>query len=263
MPKNEQLPHTLVKYSSAIIGYIYTLCWSVSFYPQVIMNHARKSTTGLSADFSMLNVVGFLCYSIYTISFYCSSSIEEEYENRNDGGQNSVRSNDVAFALHAFLVCSFQMYQIVYYDKRFSWKSLAIGTRCFLIVSALLCLLYVGFILCGSNHLEWIDFLYLLSSIKLAITIIKYPPQVFMNYQRKSTEGWNIHTVLYDFAGGIFSFMQVTIEAIDLNDLNVITGNWVKIGLSLVSLLFDTIFIVQHYVLYPHRKGDEVVKIFV
>eukprot|EP01083_Nonionella_stella_P053040 140504_1 len=58
LPKNEQLPHTFAKYFSAIIGYIYSLCWSISFYPQVIMNYRRKSTTGLSADFSILNVAG-------------------------------------------------------------------------------------------------------------------------------------------------------------------------------------------------------------
>jgi cystinosin len=260
LPKDENLSTIFVKYVSAIIGYIYFLCWSVSFYPQVIMNHTRKSTSGLSADFSILNVFGFACYSIYTTSFYFSATIRKEYEDRNDDGNNSVQSNDVAFAIHAFLLSSIQMLQIIRYDAQFSWKSLSIWTRYFLIFSSALCFSFAGLVLHSvggsSNEFQWIDFLYMLSSLKLAISIIKYIPQVLMNYQRKSTVGWNVWNVLLDCTGGILSLIQLVIDALDMNDFSAITGNWVKFGLSLVSILFDIVFIVQHYILYPHHNAD-------
>ena len=34
-------------------------------------------------------------------------------------------------------------------------------------------------------------------------------PQVFLNYRRQSTEGWNVHNVLLDFGGGLLSLVQV------------------------------------------------------
>ena len=41
----------------------------------------------------------------------------------------------------------------------------------------------------------------------------RYIPQVVLNYQRKSTEGWNISNSLTDIAGGVFSIMQQCVDA--------------------------------------------------
>lgn len=49
---------------STTLGWLYTLSWSTSFYPQTILNHKRKSVSGLSIDFLYLNVLGFACYSV-------------------------------------------------------------------------------------------------------------------------------------------------------------------------------------------------------
>jgi len=43
---------------------------------------------------------------------------------------------------------------------------------------------------------------------KAVITFVKYMPQVFLNWKRKSTVGWSIENVLLDFSGGFFSFAQ-------------------------------------------------------
>ncbi len=40
-----------------------------------------------------------------------------------------------------------------------------------------------------------------------------------------------------------------------LQDWSPVTGNPVKFGLGSVSMLFDVIFMVQHYVLYPEAEG--------
>jgi hypothetical protein len=47
MPKNNELPGRWYPVISASIGYTYFLCWSVSFYPQVLNNLRRRTTTGL------------------------------------------------------------------------------------------------------------------------------------------------------------------------------------------------------------------------
>ena len=64
-----------------------------------------------------------------------------------------------------------------------------------------------------AQALSWLDFLTYASYIKLFITLIKYIPQAYMNFVRKSTEGWSIGNVLLDFAGGIFSILQMILDA--------------------------------------------------
>ena len=257
LPKDQNLPTPSVRYASSIIGYIYFLCWSISFYPQVILNYTRKTTSGLSADFAILNVVGFGCYAIYACSFFFSTEIQKEYQARFDDKENSVQSNDVAFAFHAVLLSSVQMWQVIHYDTTFScWKKLFGPTRFFLVFCGLLCSVYGILVAKGYKGLQWIDYLYMLSSIKLTITIIKYIPQVLLNYQRKSTDGWNVWNVLLDFGGGTLSLAQLFMDAFDMNDFGAITGNFIKFGLGLVSILFDVVFIVQHYILYPTISGD-------
>lgn len=268
MPKNEDLPSPIYRQISSCIGWIYFLCWSISFYPQIILNYQRQSTTGLSSDFSLLNVVGFICYSIYTGCFFWSDTIKNQYKERHsdisESESSTVQSNDVAFAFHAFLLSSVQLGQIFYYHtsrQRSGYISLfSKWTRYFLIGAALLCVSYGGLLWCNPrNDLLLIDYLYMLSSIKLTITTIKYMPQAFLNYRRKSTVGWNIYNALLDVCGGLLSLLQLVLDCVDMNEWSGITGNWVKFGLSFVSIGFSTLFITQHYILYPQPVEYETV----
>lgn len=54
----------------------------------------------------MLNVVGFVCYTVSTASFLFSSEIRHEYAARHPlAPEPTGRPNDLAFALHAAIVC--------------------------------------------------------------------------------------------------------------------------------------------------------------
>lgn len=79
--------------------------------------------------------------------------------------------------------------------------------------------------------------------------------QVWLNYKRQSTLGWNINQVLLDFSGGVFSVFQLCMEAFIKADLSAITGDPVKFGLGLVSVIFDIIFMIQHYSLYRDNNA--------
>lgn len=100
------------------------------------------------------------------------------------------------------------------------------------------------------NGLSILDVVLYLSYVKLAITIIKYVPQAYMNYQRKATTGWSIHNILLDFTGGALSILQMFLLASNYNDWVSIFGNFTKFGLGVVSISFDILFVIQHYVLY-------------
>lgn len=65
--------------------------------------------------------------------------------------------------------------------------------------------------------------------------------------------------MLLDFAGGWFSLAQLAIDSWLQNDWSGVTGNPVKFGLGNISIVFDIIFILQHYVLYrqPGKHVDD------
>ena len=107
-------------------------------------------------------------------------------------------------------------------------------------------------ILGGGSDWAWIDVLYALGYVKLLVTFVKYIPQAWLNYKRKSTKGWSIWQILFDITGGVLSISQLIIDASFQADWSGITGNPLKFGLGFVSILFDLIFITQHYVLYRH-----------
>lgn len=100
--------------------------------------------------------------------------------------------------------------------------------------------------------------IYAISYVKLLLTVFKYIPQVVANFRRKSTIGWSIVQQLLDFSGGLLSLLQLVIDSALQADWSGLTGNPVKFGLANISLLFDIVFIVQHFVLYgPVEEGSK------
>ena len=97
--------------------------------------------------------------------------------------------------------------------------------------------------------------IYVLGYVKLITVICKYIPQMWVNYKRKSTVGWSIYPMLMDFAGGWLSLAQLAIDSSLQHDWAGVTGNPVKFGLSNITIVFDVVFMLQHYVLY--RGSDK------
>lgn len=92
---------------SSIIGWVYFVAWSVSFYPQIFINCKRKSVTGLSFDFLALNFMGHTLYAIFNICLFWVPFIENQYFERHPKGLNPVLLNDVFFSIHASLITLF------------------------------------------------------------------------------------------------------------------------------------------------------------
>lgn len=61
---------------SVVVGWIYFIAWSVSFYPQIYSNFRRKSVVGLNFDFVGLNLIGFCLYTVFNIGLYFVPTIE-------------------------------------------------------------------------------------------------------------------------------------------------------------------------------------------
>ncbi|XP_010869837.1 cystinosin [Esox lucius] len=238
-----------------VIGWIYFLAWSISFYPQAFENWRRKSVVGLNFDFLALNLTGFIAYSVFNVGLFWVPYIKEEFVKNNPNGVNPVDANDVFFSLHAVVLTLVYIYQCAIYERggqKVSWIAtglLVIGWTFALVT------LFVAV----AKKITWLEYLYYFSYIKLGVTLVKYIPQAYMNYKRQSTEGWSIGNVLLDFIGGSFSLIQMFLQSYNNDEWKLIFGDPTKAGLGLLSIFFDVVFIVQHYCLYRHKARYELV----
>jgi len=85
------------RYSSTIKGK-----GNITYHHQILC-----STEGFSVEFATLNPMGFLFYSLYTVAGYIDRDI----------GAGNVATNDLFFALHAFMASAIQLTHIFVYGN--------------------------------------------------------------------------------------------------------------------------------------------------
>ncbi|XP_049301139.1 cystinosin homolog [Anopheles funestus] len=205
---------------SMLIGWTYTVCWTIGDYFQAWTSYRRKSVVGLSFDFLYLNIVGNCCYATFNVVLFASEYIEEEYFRRHPFGLNPVVANDVGYAVHAVFGNLVLITQCYIYQSGGNVVSTAVK----LLISGYVVMVSVFFTLTIQHQMHWLDFLYILSYVKLSTNLIKYIPQVLMNYQRKSTEGFAISNRLLHMAGGLLSLMQMVLNGWNYDDWQSIVG---------------------------------------
>ncbi|XP_078488162.1 cystinosin [Ciona intestinalis] len=246
--------HTLV-IANTVIGWLYFVAWSVSFYPQTILNYQRKSVIGLNFDYIVYNITGFLAYGFYNIGLFWIPVVKEEYLKMYPDGVNPVQANDVFFTIHAVVLTAIVIVQCFIYERGGQRVSIIATVLLSLAWTAMFVLLFVAV----AGKITWLVYLMVFSYLKLGVTLIKYIPQVYMNFQRKSTEGWSIGNVLLDFTGGSLSILQMFLQSYNNDEWDLVFGDPTKFGLGVFSIFFDIIFMVQHYVLYrPRKTGFEI-----
>jgi len=103
------------------------------------------------------------------------------------------------------------------------------------------------------NQYNWMQFLVFCVPV---IVFIKSLPQLYLNHLRKSTAGWSIDAILLDFTGGSLFMLQQ-----GLRDWEVVWINLLKFVLILTSMIFDILFMIQHYYLYSEKELPSVMKI--
>jgi cystinosin len=67
-----------------------------------------------------------------------------------------------------------------------------------------------------------------------------------------------IWQIILDFSGGVLSDLQLVGDCYVLEEWSGITGNLAKLLLGFVSITFDTIFMLQHYVWYADRDTEGI-----
>lgn len=239
---------------SAIMGWWYFLAWSVSFFPQIYINYRRKSCIGQSFDYLFLNLLGFASYTVFNVCFFFSDEIKQEYADRFNS-KNEVQINDVGFAVMALILTTYNIWQAFTYER--GGQVLTKPVYYFMMLSVVFGCVW-ALILCFGVRTKVffnpLDLLYGLSMLKLAISVYKYIPQIYLNYSRKTTAGWNIYNVLLDFTGGSLSVAQELMDAQRNDTWSALAGNAAKFGLGSFSVIYDIIMMIQHYCLYAENN---------
>lgn len=247
----------------------------------------------MSVDGKKRNVLtkktGFFAYFVSNLVFFYSPLIREQYDRRHEGLAPTVQINDIWFAGHGFLMSVITASQY-FLPHVWGFRPSHGGKPSRFIMGVFSgCIIGVVFIVLVvlrspyRNSIDedvvrsswvWLDATYAISYVKLVVTLIKYTPQVVVNYKNKSvlqvprepspetdmtrsTVGWSISQILLDFAGGVLSITQQGIDSYLQGDWSGITGNPVKFALGNVSMMYDVVFVTQHYVLYPGGKEKD------
>ncbi|CAI0456690.1 unnamed protein product [Linum tenue] len=194
--------------------------------------------------------LGWLAFVSWSISFYPQQQYFEKYGHEQ---MIPVAANDVAFSIHAVVLTAITLFQVFIYERGTQTISkISIG-----IVSVVWLFAAVCVFVALPSH-SWLWLISIFNFIQVSMTVIKYIPQAVMNFMRKSTEGFSIGNILLDFTGGVANYGQMATQSIDQNSWVNFYGNIGKTLLSLVSIFFDILFMVQHYILYRPKKTSGI-----
>jgi cystinosin len=96
-----------------------------------------------------------------------------------------------------------------------------------------------------------IGYISLMGYYKLLSSLLKYIPQLLWNRKRESTQGWSVCSVFMDLTGGIFSVLEIILELVFIYHFKL---NITKLLLGSLTIIYDLLFVYQHYILYPSSK---------
>jgi cystinosin len=245
----------MLSISSEIIGWAYTIFFSVSYYPQIAHFVRTKSVKGFSLDGAHMAFISNVLYALYNWAFKLDEGLRNKYEILF-GSENLIQPNDAWFASQASVASFITSTLGLYYSYRengrvvFNYTLLGKITIAFTFIAIAILL-----ILISSNC---IDFIYLFlgfSIIKAIYSVTLYLPQLCTNYRLKSTRGFAIWGVFLDMSGGILSLIQLFIDSSNCENAgSIIWGNPSKFGIGVWSVFVNSLFIIQ-YVYYDSGKS--------
>lgn len=174
-----------------------------------------------------------------------------------------LQLNDVAYTVHGLFCVLIVFYQVHFSAFKKARTTLSSSTRGLLYLVGSLCVITIGNVLLFKDRASFtlLDIAEALGYIKVMMSVSKYIPQLIYNHQRKSTKGWAINSTILDVVGGVSSLGQLFLDGYINDDLSSIWGNTSKLMLALVTIGFDMIFLLQHYVIFPKYFKPEMISL--
>lgn len=245
-----------------LLGLLYVAAWSISMYPPVITNLRKRSSAAISKDFVLLNSAGYF-YLLISLTIQLFFWVPTSRTVLQDGTvpadlKPKVTNFDFWYCFHGFVMNLVLLSQVIYGVKLWKLKTDNFHIRMkpyyyrFLVISIVVFSILTFRFGVENGKQGWsntrsLSYCNSLFVLKISMSLIKYIPQVIHNYDRKSMEGFAIQSVVLDVTGGIASLLQLLVQITNEHELNYMTivSNFGKIGLALVTLTFNFIFISQ------------------
>lgn len=252
---------------SSFCGWGYVLCWGVSLYPPLILNYHTKSVEGVSIDFAYLNFWGCLFYLASVSMMFFSTTVKLEYALAHAANatrmnepqkQPLVRLNDVVYGFHSLLLVIGLLYQ--FYCSGYRYSSTQTLSRSVKLISvigvlcALLLILHAYEISTTRRHYQLVDVANIFGTVKVFFSGIKYIPQAFFIYQRKSVKGFAVKGCITDILGGLLCSLQLLIDAYLVNDLRGILKHPAKLLIAADAIFFGVFFIAQYKIYFKDEE---------
>lgn len=236
------------------LGALYITAWSISSYTPILTNIKHRSAQGVSFDFAVLNSFGYLymTLSMFTTWFCWVVDPEQPLENPQ------LSWFDLLYSLHGSLLNWVLLSQLIcgeriwgFHDTKFRMKTVYYRVW---VVSMLACLYCTLHFVIKTHFSGWdnsytLRYCNQLFMLKVAMSFVKYIPQILYNAQRQSVKGFSTTGVCLDMTGGIASLLQFLLGISKQNDYHldwhIIWLNIGKISLSLVTMGFCSVFLWQ------------------
>eukprot|EP01080_Neovahlkampfia_damariscottae_P008789 gene8789-737_t len=244
---------------SDLSGWIYFISWTLMYYPQIYLNHTKKSASGLSYDFVAYTTMGTTAYFLFNMILFFSDSASKEYMNVFELAKNPIQINDFLFATNSLLSSVVIVVQCLIYDggnQEISKPTLGIVSVAYMTLGF--------YLLMSTMSFSFVRFLVLSGQLKLLTILFKYIPQVYFNFKRKSCKGHSLGMIVLDLLGGFFSIAQVYLIAWEQDKSVPIFTGWSinpKIGLGFLSTSFAIIFWIQHVIYHEKKIENEQLEI--
>lgn len=263
---------------SSLCGWIYVFCWGISLYPPLLLNYRTKSVEGLSLDFAYLNFWGCTFYLFSVSLLYFSTTVRLEYALAQEASSRTakgaikqplVQFNDVIYGIHSLILVIILLSQFYLFGyKKSPNQKLSKPVKVLSVAGAigtLMLLVRIYELNPTREHYQLVDLANILGTCKVFLSTVKYLPQAYFNYQRKSLKGFAVKACISDIVGAVLCASQLLIDGYLRGDMASVLHHPSKLLLAAVTMTFGIIFFCQHRVyledeepsLYNKNKGPK------
>ncbi|AAS52950.2 AER269Cp [Eremothecium gossypii ATCC 10895] len=237
-----------------LLGYLYATCWSVSMYPPLWINWKRQSARALSKGYVVFNCIG---YTALVLSLVVQTVLWQNEGDTSSAVRPSVGWSDYWYAMHSWLLNGLLASQVLWGTRLWGFtgepanRMSTAHRKMMQLFIGLFCIGTVQYVVSitqtGLNNQSTLFYCHVLYFIKIIMSVLKYIAQAKHNYERKSTVGFSMLSVSLDICGGVFSLAQLVLDLTEKSGISVTTvkANSGKLGIGLVSLLFNFVYISQ------------------
>ncbi|AGO12607.1 AaceriAER269Cp [[Ashbya] aceris (nom. inval.)] len=237
-----------------LLGYLYATCWSVSMYPPLWNNWKLQSAKAVSKGYVVFNCIG---YTALLLSLIVQTLFWQDEGEGSSAVRPSLGWSDYWYGMHSWLLNGLLASQVLWGSKL--WGFSGEPTKRMSSAHRKMTQLFIGLFCVGTaqyvittmqtglRNQSTLFYCHVLYFIKIIMSVLKYIAQAKHNYERKSTAGFSMLSVTLDIFGGIFSLAQLVLDLTEKSGISVATvkANSGKLGIGLVSLLFNFVYISQ------------------